>query len=93
MDWLRGLLSNTREELRETVASIYGLVAGNLDKEDFERILKDLSRGFKEKQLELQHGVLLALGHSFGRRILLSRVNNQLINIQVNNKVINYHQI
>ena len=77
------MLSNTKEELRETVAGIYGLVAGNLEEDEFERTMKELSRGFKDKQLEFQHGVLLALGHSFGRRILLIRQENKGINFKV----------
>ena len=47
LDWLRGLLSNTKEELRETVAVLYGLVAAGLDLPDFEKAVRDLSRSFK----------------------------------------------
>ena len=50
LDWLRGLLSNTKEELRETVAALYGLVAAGLDLTDFERAVRDLSRSFKVGQ-------------------------------------------
>ena len=34
----------------------------------------ELTRSFREKSLELQHGIVLALGHAFGRRALLSRM-------------------
>merc|ERR1719341_3095950 len=76
LDWLRGLLSNTREELRETLATVFGLVASALNKSDFEKAVRDLSKGFKERSLENQHGILLALGHAFGRRLLLARIEN-----------------
>jgi len=76
LDWLRGLLSNTREELRETLATVFGLVAAALNKPDFEKAVRDLSKGFKERSLENQHGILLALGHAFGRRLLLARIEN-----------------
>ena len=73
MDWLKYLLGNVKEELRERVAAMYGLVAAQLDLPEFEKAVRDLSRSVKEKQLEFQHGATLALGHSFGRRVLLGR--------------------
>ena len=76
MDWFKFLLNNTREDLRETVAIIYGLVAAILNKPDFEKAVKDLTRSMKEKQLEYQHGAVLAVGNSFGRRILLARIKD-----------------
>jgi len=76
LDWLRGLLSNTKEEFRETLANVLGLLAASLNKPDFERVVADLVKGVKEKTLEFQHGALLALGYAFGTRILLSRMNN-----------------
>lgn len=76
MDWFKFLLNNTREDLRETVAIIYGLVAAILNKPDFEKAVKDLTRSMKEKQLEYQHGAVLAVGNSFGRRILLARMKD-----------------
>jgi hypothetical protein len=44
---LRGLLSNTKEELRETVAALYGLAAAGLDLPEFEKGMRDLLRNFK----------------------------------------------
>jgi len=76
MDWFKFLLNNTREDLRETVATIYGLVAAVLNKPDFEKAVKDLTRSMKEKQLEYQHGAGLAIGNSFARRILLARMKD-----------------
>ena len=73
MDWLKYLLGNVKEELRERVSAMYGLVAAQLDLPEFEKAVRDLSRSVKEKQLEFQHGATLALGHSFGRRVLLGR--------------------
>ena len=36
--------------------------------------VKYLTRSMKEKQLEFQHGAILALGYTFGRRSLLARM-------------------
>ena len=77
MDWFKFLLNNTREELRETIASIYSLVGASIPRPDFEKAVKDLTRSMKEKQLEFQHGALLALGYSFGRRNLLARMDKE----------------
>jgi len=74
LGWLKNLLNNTKEDLRETVAAIYGLVAAYLNKGDFEKAVRELYRSLKEKTLEYQHGVLLALGYSFGRKILCDRI-------------------
>ena len=74
MDWFKFLLNNTREDLRETVATIYSLVGATISRPDFEKSVRDLSRSLKEKQLEFQHGAILALGYTFGRRGLLARM-------------------
>ena len=73
ISWLKGLLDNTREEVRETVAHLYGLVVAQMDLDGFGKAFTELTRSFKEKSLEFQHGIVLALGHGFGRRALLSR--------------------
>ena len=78
MDWFKFLLNNTREDLRETIATIYSLVGATISRPDFEKSVRDLSRSMKEKQLEFQHGAILALGYSFGRRCLLARMSGGL---------------
>ena len=75
MDWFKYLLDNTREEFRETIAAVYGLVSASLSEQEFDKAVTDLTRSLKEKQLEYQHGAILALGHSFGRRLLLARLS------------------
>ena len=76
MGWIKGLLDNTREDIRESLAQFYSLVIAEMDEKEFERTMADLTRSFKEKGLEMQHGIVLALGYSFGRRILKLRKTN-----------------
>ena len=76
MDWFKFLLNNTKEDFRETIASIISLVSSVLSVAEFEKAVGDLVRSVKEKQLEYQHGAILALGHSFGRRVLLARMSD-----------------
>ena len=77
LDWLRGLLGNIKEELRETVAAVLGLVTGPMVRQDFERAMKDVAKVVREKGLEYQHGAVLALGQSLGRHVLLARMEGR----------------
>ena len=70
MSWLKSLLNNTKEDFREVAAQMYGLVASTFDEAGFVQCIADLARGFKDKQLELQHGCVLALGYSFATCLL-----------------------
>ena len=45
------------------IAAIYGLVSYSLSEQEFDKAVSDLTRSLKEKQLEFQHGAILALGH------------------------------
>ena len=74
LDWLRNLLGNTKEELRETIAVTLGIVTSTLGKNEFEKVMKDVAKGVREKGLEYQHGAVLALGQSYGRCLLLERM-------------------
>eukprot|EP00095_Tigriopus_kingsejongensis_P007808 maker-scaffold204_size260821-snap-gene-1.36 protein:Tk07808 transcript:maker-scaffold204_size260821-snap-gene-1.36-mRNA-1 annotation:"proteasome-associated protein ecm29-like protein" len=71
--WIRGLLDSTKDDIRENVAEMMGLVVGEVDDKAFDNALADLVRGFKAKSLEYQHGTIVALGHCYGRRFLRSR--------------------
>ena len=68
--WFKSLLNNTKEDFREVAAQMYGLVASTCDETGFVQCIADLARGFKDKQLELQHGCILALAFSFAPRLL-----------------------
>ena len=35
--------------------------------------MSDLQKGFKDKTVEFQHGIIITIGYSFGRKVLLSR--------------------
>lgn len=74
--WIKGLLDNTRDDIRENVAELYAIVVAELEDPLFEKAMVELTRGFKEKSLEYQHGVIVALGFSFGRRFLRSESLN-----------------
>ena len=73
MSWLKSLLNNTKEDFREVTSQIYGLVASTFELgPDFINSITELARGFKDKQLELQHGCILSLAYSFAPLLLTS---------------------
>jgi len=76
LSWIKALLNNTREDIRECVAHLFGVVASGLSLRDFELAVQDLLRSFKEKQVEFQHGAIVAVGYSFGRVVRGHRKGN-----------------
>ena len=71
MSWLKSLLNNTKEDFREVVSQMYGLVASTFELGPaFINCIVELTRGFKDKQLELQHGCVLALAYTFAPLLL-----------------------
>lgn len=71
MGWLRNLMNNTREDFREVASQLVGLVATTLEAE-FIGSIQDLARGFKDKQLEFQHGAILSLAYSFAPKLKIA---------------------
>jgi proteasome component ECM29 len=60
------------------VAGLYACIAANLEWDNFFKAISDLQKSFKEKTVEFQHGIIITIGYSFGRKVLLSR-NDQLL--------------
>ena len=75
LGWIKGMLNNTREDIRELVAQLYSIVAANCQLDEFERVIHDLGKSFKDKQLEYQTGCIIALGFSFARFFLITKGN------------------
>jgi len=68
VNWIKGFVYNSKEEMREYSAELYGLVvaeAGGVDKQI--EIITQLTDAIKTQALEGQHGSVLALGHLIGR--------------------------
>ena len=51
--WIKGLLDNTRDDVRDAVAELFALVVAEMNDEGFEKAVAELTRSFKEKSLEL----------------------------------------
>ena len=66
-------MNNTREDIREAVAGLYSCIAAQLDWEAFAKAVADLQKGFKDKTVEFQHGIIATLGFTLGRKVLLGK--------------------
>jgi hypothetical protein len=51
-------LNNTREDICETVARLFSVVAAHLEWDGFSKALSDLQKGFKDKTVEYQESIL-----------------------------------
>ena len=49
------------------MAHLYGVVTSQLPFPDFEASVAELTKNFKDKQVEYQHGAVASLGFAFGR--------------------------
>ena len=71
---MKGFLNNTREDIREAVAGLYSCIAAQLEWEAFVKSVADLQKGLKDnKTVEFQHGAIVTLGFSLGRKVLLGK--------------------
>ena len=77
LGWIKGMLNNTKEDIRELVAQLYSIVVAANEKEAFERAITELSKSFKDKQLEYQTGSIIAIGFSFARYSLILENSNE----------------
>ena len=75
LGWIKGMLNNTREDIRELVAQLYSIVAATCQLDEFERVVDDLGKSFKDKHLEYQTGCIIAVGFSFARFFMVSKDN------------------
>lgn len=74
------LLSDSREELRDAVAQLYGCVAGFSDEASQELAILASQLSMDSKDLETQHGHTLSVGYTVERAVVAlgDAVNSQL---------------
>ncbi|KAG8232782.1 hypothetical protein J437_LFUL013279, partial [Ladona fulva] len=74
MKWLKPIIVSTSEEMREIASMIYGLVvAHGQDDSNFEETMSCLLRQVSKKNLEAQHGYILAICYCLERRLWLKK--------------------
>lgn len=82
LTWLRNLLASTKVDVRQLVAQIYGIITAQLPNNDFEARISEIMNIVEKKNVEAQHGSLLALTYMMERRLTFSRdhMNNDFFN-------------
>ncbi|XP_029040341.2 proteasome adapter and scaffold protein ECM29 isoform X1 [Osmia bicornis bicornis] len=73
--WLRNLLTSTKPEVRQLAAKVYGVVTATLPINEFGTQISEIMAITNKKNLEPQHGGLLALTYMMERRLLILRRN------------------
>ncbi|KAG8455024.1 hypothetical protein GDO86_001298 [Hymenochirus boettgeri] len=73
-DWIKGLLTANKEEMRELAAELYAVVVSTVTGPELKSKLQNLIKTAKDNHNpEAQHGALLALGYLIGRNLAKSR--------------------
>ncbi|XP_012151377.1 proteasome adapter and scaffold protein ECM29 isoform X2 [Megachile rotundata] len=73
---LHNLLTSTKVDIRQVAAKIYGVITAPLPVNDFETQISEIINITNKKNLEAQHGGLLALTYMMERRLLMFRKNS-----------------
>lgn len=68
IDWIKGLMSSSKEEMRELASQLYAVVVSTMSGDELKAAIQNLIKSTKDNNnLETQHGSLLALGYLVGR--------------------------
>ncbi|XP_046388790.1 proteasome adapter and scaffold protein ECM29-like [Ischnura elegans] len=74
LKWLKGILASTSEDMREIASIIYGMVvAHGFDDANFEETMTFLLRQVSKKNVEAQHGYILAICYCLERRLRVKK--------------------
>ncbi|XP_072904697.1 proteasome adapter and scaffold protein ECM29 [Hemitrygon akajei] len=80
IDWIKGLMSTNKDEMRDLAAQFYAVVLSIMSGNYFHLAIENLIKSTKDSSPETQHGALLALGYMVGR--YLNRKRKAELNIQ-----------
>ncbi|XP_071444179.1 proteasome adapter and scaffold protein ECM29-like [Hetaerina americana] len=82
LKWLKGILVSTSEDMREIASIIYGMVvAHGLDDANFEENMTFLLRQVSKKNVEAQHGYILAICYCLERRLQVKKSQESLLDL------------
>ncbi|XP_019632493.1 PREDICTED: proteasome-associated protein ECM29 homolog [Branchiostoma belcheri] len=73
LDWIKGLMHHSRDDIREHASQLYGLVACTLGTGKFNNTIKELTKNLHDQSPEVQHGSVLGLGYAIGRHLYVKR--------------------
>ncbi|XP_078427300.1 proteasome adapter and scaffold protein ECM29 [Cetorhinus maximus] len=76
IDWIKGLMSTNKDEIRELAAELYAVVLSTMSGNDLHLAVQNLIKSTKDSSPETQHGALLALGYMIGRYLARKKRTN-----------------
>lgn len=89
LPWLRSLLTSTKQDVRQLAAKIYAAITGYFPKNEFEKHVSNIMDIMNKKNLEAQHGALMALTYMMERYLMQQRNENKdLCNWAIYNDIV-----
>lgn len=73
LHWLRSMLTSTKLDVRQVAAKTYATVTGYFPRDEFEKHVSSVMEIMSRKQLEAQHGALVALTYMMERSLIQQR--------------------
>lgn len=77
LPWLRSLLTSTKQDVRQLAAKIYAAITGYFPNNEFEKHVSNIMDIMNKKNLEAQHGAVMALTYMMERNLLQQRNENK----------------
>lgn len=77
LPWLCSLLTSTKQDVRQLAAKIYAAITGYFSKNEFEKHVSNIMDIMNKKNLEAQHGALMALTYMMERNLMQQRNENK----------------
>lgn len=79
LGWIKGQICSTKEEIREYSVLLYALILNSLAQDsEFESAVKPFISQINSKNLEAQHGALLAIGTCLETKIMSQKIQNKM---------------
>ncbi|KYM93818.1 Proteasome-associated protein ECM29 like protein [Cyphomyrmex costatus] len=77
LPWLCSLLASAKHDVRQLAAKIYAAITGYFPKNEFEKHVSNIMNIMNRKNLEAQHGALMALTYMMERNLIQQRIGNK----------------
>lgn len=77
LPWLCSLLGSSKQDIRELAAKIYAAIIGYFPKDEFEKHVSNIMNIINKKNLEAQHGALMALTYMMEKNLIQQRNGNK----------------
>ncbi|XP_018049516.1 PREDICTED: proteasome-associated protein ECM29 homolog [Atta colombica] len=77
LPWLCSLLTSAKHDVRQLAAKIYAVITGYLPRNEFEKYVSSIMNIMNRKNLEAQHGALMALTYMMERNLIQQRNGNK----------------